>query len=451
MLQTPNFAPPTTAVRKELTRQIRACDSFPALITVDAPLVDPIEWLAAQAFDAKLFWSNRGDQCIVAGAGEAARIQARAGEGPGDVVARCRELLDDHPLLKMYGGFSFDGQCAWPEFGAGRFWLPRFTLEGGQMHVVVISPADATAACQDVGCLDMHPSQLDARLPGASDRTDCPDPEGWTRNVNEALGLIDAEVLEKIVLARRATVSFTDTLDPIALTARLAASTQACYQFCFQIRHDFAFLGATPERLFKHLGDHLLSEVVAGTRPRGETVGQDQRLAYDLLTSDKDQLEHDIVRKSIRQKLHRLVSVLEVDSHASVLKLARKQHLYSEVDARLKPGVSDGELIERLHPTPAVGGYPTDNALPEIARLEPFNRGWYAAPIGWIGSDSAEFAVAIRSGLVRGRQLELYSGAGIVRGSTAKEEWQEIENKISDFVGIIRSEAELEESNSKAG
>ena len=98
MLQTPNFAPPTTSVRNELTRRIRACDSFPALISVDAPLLEPMEWLAAQGCDTKLFWSNRGDQRIVAGAGEAARVQAQPNESPGDVVARCRELLDNHPL-----------------------------------------------------------------------------------------------------------------------------------------------------------------------------------------------------------------------------------------------------------------------------------------------------------------------------------------------------------------
>ena len=84
-----------------------------------------------------------------------------------------------------------------------------------------------------------------------------------------------------------------------------------------------------------------------------------------------------------------------------------------------------------------MGGYPTENALPEIARLEPFNRGWYAAPIGWVGRDEAEFVVGIRSGLVDGRQLKLYSGAGIVNGSEPDQEWAEIENKICDFVNVL--------------
>jgi menaquinone-specific isochorismate synthase len=129
---------------------------------------------------------------------------------------------------------------------------------------------------------------------------------------------------------------------------------------------------------------------------------------------------------------------LEVDVKASLLRLANKQHLFSQVTADLLDDVSDGELVDRLHPTPAVGGYPTENALDEIRRLESFQRGWYAAPVGWIGADEAEFAVAIRSGVVQAERLTLYSGAGIVPGSTAAAEWDEIEQKISDFLSLLK-------------
>ena len=103
----------------------------------------------------------------------------------------------------------------------------------------------------------------------------------------------------------------------------------------------------------------------------------------------------------------------------------------------LKDGVTDAGLLEALHPTPAVGGYPRDRALGEIRDLEPFDRGWYAGPVGWIGAEASEFAVGIRSGLVRGRTLDLYSGAGIVAGSVPDEEWAEIEQKIGDFTGMF--------------
>ncbi len=218
----------------------------------------------------------------------------------------------------------------------------------------------------------------------------------------------------------------------------MSIGNPCCYRFCFQVRPKTVFLGATPERLFLRQGRHLQTEVVAGTRRRGDDPTEDERLAAELRASSKEQLEHDIVRKSIRQRLHSCVQDLQVDAQASVLQLPRKQHLYSYVQGTLRCDVTDGELIERLHPTPAVGGYPTDNALAEIDQLEPFERGWYAAPVGWIGAEAAEFAVAIRSGLLTGDALALYSGAGIVPGSTAEAEWDEIEHKIGDFLDIIQ-------------
>ena len=110
-----------------------------------------------------------------------------------------------------------------------------------------------------------------------------------------------------------------------------------------------------------------------------------------------------------------------------------RRHLVSRVGAGLRDGVTDADLLGALHPTPAVGGYPKEGALEGIRALEPFDRGWYAGPVGWVGADGAEFAVGIRSGLVRGRTLALYSGAGIVAGSRPEEEWAEVEQKIKDF------------------
>ena len=428
--------------RRSLLEQLGRAISFPVVAQVDLPEVDPLAWLAGQSFPFRIVWGSREPHTsIVAATGIAASLATQVDTSPSDVVGRCRQVIGHHPTLRIYGGFSFDGRADWPDFGAGRFWLPRFVLQQSVLQVTAVDAADLPRAIADVEQLEWEAAKWEQgrfrELPPPVRREDNPDPRGWNSNVAEALQMIRAEVLEKIVLARQVNVGFATPLDPITLMMRLIDATPGCYHFCFQIAPQHAFLGATPERLFHLSKRQLLSEVVAGTRPRGDTVGQDQRLAYDLLTSEKDQLEHDIVRKSIRQRLHRLVDHLEVDSHASLLKLSRKQHLYSAVEARLKSDVGEGAIIERLHPTPAVGGYPPENALPEIARLESFERGWYAAPVGWISADEAEFAVAIRSGRIHGREMSLYSGAGIVEGSVAEDEWNEIENKISDFLEII--------------
>jgi len=131
---------------------------------------------------------------------------------------------------------------------------------------------------------------------------------------------------------------------------------------------------------------------------------------------------------------------LEIEERLSEMKLARGRHLVSRARGTLREGVTDWDVLEALHPTPAVGGHPKEEALAEIRTSEPFDRGWYAGPVGWISADAAEFAVGIRSGLVSGRTLRLFSGAGIVAGSVPEEEWAEIEQKIGDFTRIFGAE-----------
>ena len=426
------------SIAEHLANQLDSCQSFPAVMKVALPDVDPLAWLDAQTGEAKLAWSERDSDVMLAGVGIAADMIAPPGTPIHETVTRCRELLRGHEDIRFYGGVSFDGTADWKGFGAGRFVVPRFLVQDGELRVTVMNRADIVSAKLDLQKLSFDVPAFDTKLPSPTSTKYAPTKDGWQSNVDEALTFIRSEVLEKLVLARKTTMTFDSMINPIALTSRMTETTHDCYVFCFQFNDGKAFVGATPERLFRRENNKLLSEVVAGTRPRGKSSGEDQRLAYELLTSEKDQLEHDIVRKSIRQRLHKFVDHLLVDTHASVLRLARKQHLCSEVQGTLKNNVEEGDLLERLHPTPAVGGYPTENALPEIARLEPFNRGWYAAPIGWVGANDAEFVVAIRSGLVEDNELSLFSGAGIVKGSDPDQEWNEVENKIRDFVEVLK-------------
>lgn len=434
------ISPPEISLADQLRNAVQKCDSFPALVEVDCE-VNPLSWLSAQDDEFKLLWSNRDRDEVIAGAGIAAQVVGAPGEGVDDILSRCRATIAGSNQLMFFGGFAFrhdnEPVGAWQEFDRSQFWLPRLYATKDSIGCAVLNPSDVKPAEEAIRAMRISVDSPAAPLRPPLERQNIPNEPLWNEMITDAIGLFEKEVLEKIVLARRADFRFENSLDPISLIARLSEATPACYHFCFQLNPGLAFLGATPERLFTRRESQLLSEVVAGTRRRGEDVESDRGLADELLNSAKDQLEHDIVRKSIRQRLHKLVDSLEVDSKASILKLATKQHLYSSVQARLKDDVTDGQLFDRLHPTPAVGGYPIENALTEIARLEPFDRGWYAAPIGWISEDEAEFAVAIRSGLVHNETLSLYSGAGIVPGSTPSQEWDEIEHKISDFLDVI--------------
>ena len=437
-----------------LSSLVQQCDSYPSVVSVAYKANSQgqlFQWLRKQPFQQKVAWSNRQSDDRVVCVGEAIRIggaEEFQHDSVDDVIKRGRSTIRSfvsREKPRAFGGFCFDiSSCHvsddWRNFGSSRFTIPRVLWDGELLSCVVTGPSDKAEALRTLEELvDVEDDASATQVPHWVERFDLPEKEAWSQSVEESLDLFRREALEKVVLARRATFRFESQLNPIDLIRRLSDGTHDCYHFCFQLDDQLAFLGATPERLFKRSDNLLQSEAIAGTRPRGQDSDEDKRLAAELLASEKDQLEHHIVRKFIRQQLHRYVDSLSVSDQASVLKLARKQHLYSGVEASLKESVTDGQLVDRLHPTPAVGGYPTENAIQEIARLEPFNRGWYAAPVGWISEAEAEFAVAIRSGLLHGKSLSLYSGAGIVPGSTADREWDEIEHKLADFLEIIGS------------
>ena len=124
-------------------------------------------------------------------------------------------------------------------------------------------------------------------------------------------------------------------------------------------------------------------------------------------------------------------------SEAQILQLRRLQHLKRHIHATLQPEVSDAQLLTALHPTPAVGGTPRRKALAYLREHEPFHRGWYAGACGLISDDVAEFAVAIRCMLLSGSTLRLYAGAGIVAGSEPAAEWQELDDKLANLLGLL--------------
>ncbi len=439
-------------VRRLLTRRngYHASDSQIVRVVIPVNRIDPFRWLQAQQAPAKLYWSGREGQVETAAVGEAdvCLSPALADEASmrrhlGAMLASC------DAQVRYYGGLRFDpaqppAEAAWEAFGAYRFVLPRFELrcrdDGATLICNLVMPRDKARAetiLDQIGQLTLPALGLAPNVPMPIARTDRPDTDGWQRMIEWALDAFAGTRLDKVVFARVASFGFAEKLDPVALLENLKAGTPDCFHFYFQPEEGGAFVGASPERLFRRRGRTIDSEAVAGTRPRGTSATDDARLLEELLHSDKDRREHEYVRVSIREELAPLADEFYLDAEPSEMKLASGRHLVSRVRATLRDGVTSLDVLKALHPTPAVGGYPSADAIEAIRAREPFDRGWYAGPVGWIGPDSAEFAVGIRSGLVQARALSLYSGAGIVEGSTPEAEWDEIECKIADFIKVL--------------
>ena len=403
-----------------------------------------LPWLCGQSFGSRGYWSDRESTFELAGVGGA------------DVITGDSEL-DYYGLMKVlherlasawgnpryFGGLRFSNNGpkdqAWGYFKAYRFILPRFE--------VFTSDGVTTFACNMVAGEPLETVEgaferlvfTDADqtpLPRPIGRRDNPDRNSWRHRMVEALSSVKRNDYEKIVLARKVTLEFTEPVYPAFLLRALKEKTTRCFHFLFQPDRRAAFVGASPESLYRRDGRTLNTEAIAGSRPRGTSQEADRALNAELKVSEKELREHGYVVEDIENSLSGLCSFLVGDDCPDVLRLSGCQHLITQFKGRLVDGVKDADLLASLHPTPAVGGFPTQEALKDITRLESFDRGWYAGPVGWISKYGAQFAVGIRSGLCEGSRLHLFSGAGIVDGSVADQEWEEVENKIGDFMGL---------------
>jgi isochorismate synthase len=257
-----------------------------------------------------------------------------------------------------------------------------------------------------------------------------PTEETWRTVVGRFAGAVGRGRVDKVVLARRVDLATDRAIDVAATLRRLVASAAESTVFAIA-RGDAVFLGATPERLVRAEGRDALTVAVAGSAPRGSDAIEDDALAAGLLTSEKEREEHEVVVRMLRDSLAPLCDDLEIAPSPRVIRLRTVQHLCTDVTARLSDRSGILGLVGVLHPTPAVGGQPRGTALDLIRDQEGIDRGWYAAPLGWVDRDGdGEFVVALRSGVVRGDRAALFAGCGIVADSDPGREWDESRMKL---------------------
>lgn len=410
-------------------------------VQIEIEAGDLLPWVHHLTCDEKFYWSNRDGSFEVAGVGAAVLLWEDAPDKKDipKALETCRETLSSHyPNQRFYGGFSFDQSTEekWKSFGQYRLTLPQIEVgREGDRFYAACQWKSGDSAPENIGNLLQSDISNGSRrvAQAALRRVDRPEKYTWMAQIESLLALFGQGTVEKVVMARECEFQFDAAIDPLTLLTELRNNTGNSYHYGFMVPGGTAFIGASPERLFRRDGNHLLSEALAGTRPRGATREQDAAIGQELLNSEKDRREHGLVLERIIALLEEYCETINREPETGLIRLRHCQHLLCAVEGTLRDANCDADLLQRLHPTPAVGGSPREEAMRWISNLESFDRGWYAGPVGWISHDSAEFAVAIRSALVHGHSVSAYTGAGIVPGSNPEEEWAEIENKITDF------------------
>ena len=413
----------------------------------------PLPWLSQQTIFPRIYWSDRQRTLEVAAVGS---LYSHSGKTFSDFQKVTRPL---HALLakasgkvRVYGGVRFDPGVPcddlWQPFAAFQFVLPRFELiqNNRKTHLAYhfFRTPDQTASQakeefrRHWEALRWNTSPREFHVLSPLREEDFPLQKVWEEAVLQALELMKHSELEKVVLARKKIFYFPAPLEPFYFMNRLRENTHNSFLFLLQFSEKGAFLGGTPEQLFRKSNTIIESDALASTRPRGKTLDEDLQLEQELLTSTKELTEHRWVSHMIENTLKKLCQHLDMPVRETVLKLQNVQHIHTRFRGELKKGVGVAKLLAELHPTPAVAGLPRGVAMEVISRLEGFDRGWYAGPVGWMSRDSAEFAVAIRSALVRGNSLTLFAGAGIVEGSIPAQEWMETESKLLNFTRLLQ-------------
>jgi isochorismate synthase len=188
-------------------------------------------------------------------------------------------------------------------------------------------------------------------------------------------------------------------------------------------------------------GSRVETHAVAGTTARGVDAAGDLALAQALLASGKDRGEHAAVVQHLREQLTPECRALDIEPTPRVIALPRMQHLETRVTGYLREAGGGALLLaQRLHPTPAVGGWPVAAASTWLQQHEFLDRGFYAGVVGYLtrGGDAA-LAVAIRSAVLGARTAYIYAGAGIVADSDPAAEWQETDLKLTTMCDALTS------------
>ncbi len=429
-------------------------------VTLPAPPVDSVAMFdAAEAAGDRALWEQPAEQFSLVALGAATEVTAYGEDRVQQLTAAWWQLTAGAVVSETEGcplaapialsGMAFQPvdkrSVAWQSYPDALFTVPRFlfiTCQGSSWlaaSIVVRTSEDGQlvvrSTLHDLSALLLRADRpMPDQPPPALTVAEEDDATGWMQAVAVVEEEIRAGAVEKLVLAREVRARAEGPLVWGAALRRLKERFGAGTIFAFA-RDNSCFIGGTPERLVRLDGRDVRASCLAGSAPRGGTKDEDRALGQALLQDKKEQHEHVLVVSALRDALEPYCVGLNIPDQPDLLTMPNVQHLHTPVEGTLRDDLHVLDLVARLHPTPAVGGVPQQVASSLIQAYEPFDRGWYAGPVGWFDSrGDGEFVVAIRSALLRERDALLYAGCGIVEGSDPDREYAESRLKLEPML-----------------
>jgi menaquinone-specific isochorismate synthase len=436
-------------------------------VTIPFERIDPLAALEllGNPDGFEFYWEHPDESLAISAGGETAKIRTNTRDRfkivrqqIADVTNKtftCTSIKHSLAGVHFLGGLSFQEEQMsfhWKDFGNAVFVVPEWMIiRDGELSLLTIThrvtsennPEDTLSYLQSrlQSIIDDIVGFKDTTCNGANGHSyssfkfETEEKEDakklWIHAVLNAKEHISNNEFDKIVLAREIMVRYKEEPGPTRMLNFLRSEYPTCFNFMIRLNRNTVFMGSTPEKLVSLRASFLLTDGLAGTISRGKTASEDTVLERQLLRSNKDLQEHRFVVKAISDRLGHLTNSLRYPEQPGIRKYQNVQHLYTPITASMNDGVTPFDVVESLHPTPAVGGFPREKAIGHIQNLEQIDRGWYAGPVGWLNSNGrGEFCVAIRSGLLSQGHARFFAGCGIVADSVAENEWSETELKL---------------------
>lgn len=427
----------TTALESLMRHLSQEMPAAPGIRIYDIPFplndaFDALGWLASQPVWPQFYWQQRnGDE-------EAAVLGAVAAFSSLESAQQFLHQHDNHPDLRIWGLNAFEPQ-------RGNLLLPRLEwrrcagVASLRLHLYsdVSLREDAAQAIDFISSL-APVKPLPALRLSLTGEQHWPEKAGWIDLIKLATQTIAGEDLDKVVLARATDLQFSQSVNAAAVMASSRRLNLNCYHFFMAFSADTAFLGSSPERLYRRRDTALRTEALAGTVANHPEDHRAWQLGDWLMKDDKNQRENMLVVEDICQRLQGCTQTLDV-LPPQVLRLRKVQHLRRCIWTELNQA-DDTLCLMQLQPTAAVAGIPRELAREFIQQNEPFEREWYAGSAGYLSLRQSEFCVSLRSAKISANVVRLYAGAGIVRGSDPEQEWQEIDNKAAGLRTLLQME-----------
>jgi menaquinone-specific isochorismate synthase len=407
------------------------------------PLAAPPD-LVVEAGDRGILW--RSEHGGLAGCGKAMPIDLAGGLSDSASLRAVKEKLASIEIIDEVGlpgcGPVAMGALPFDPSAPGHLVVPaRIVGRSGDVGwLTTVEPVDGPAASspEKSGSDAAAPTGTAGLPPDDFNLVSSMPHAEWREVVAAAVKQLGRGELNKVVLARRVEITANRPFLIPDVLERLVALHPSCMIYSVD-----GFLGASPELLISRTGDLVESHPLAGTVARSGDSHADQALVAGLMSSGKARHEHQVVVDALVQVLSPFCRELEVPSQPSVMGLRNVSHLATHLTGHLAesgstPLPSALELVARVHPTPAVGGSPTDAAIKYQQKVEGFDRGLYAGPVGWVDSTGdGAWAIGIRCADVDANRAYLYAGNGIVAGSDPAEELAETQLKLQALLAAL--------------